>query len=259
MDSDTDSTRTSAGSSHCTCFPQQLWPCGPRNLYNVAAELLKLGPANQQMTLFSQLSLGLATKIHSVSIQQIPIANRDIQLGRAEKGTEKLNMQDTPSVVVPLSQRKDFKLFLSPQLTGYQTDGESRLELCKGCFEKQGLWEVESGIQPEEGFLLAPGRNASEFPAGDGNHSTYRSYDSANGMLVAASIEPVGARIYWKAHKAIAFVSFLASAEDTHSQLCAVCCLVAPAVALFAEVCNCMGENRWVKDVLHKDRPSLDF
>lgn len=64
--------------------------------------------------------------------------------------------------------------------------------------------------------LLAPGRNASDSLGGDGNCSTYRSYDSANGVLMAASVEPIGARIYWKARKAVAFVSFLAGTEDFH-------------------------------------------
>lgn len=107
---DPESTRTNAGSSHRTCFPQQLWLCGPRNLYHVAAEFFKLSPVNQQVILFSQLSLGLATKLYSVSIQQTPIANRDSQLGRA-KGTEKLHVQNIPSAVVPLSPEERFQTF----------------------------------------------------------------------------------------------------------------------------------------------------
>lgn len=61
---------------------------------------------------------------------------------------------------------------------------------------------------------------------------------------MAASIEPISARIYWKAHKAIAFVSFLAATEDFHPELCAFGRLVAPTVVLFAKVCSCMGGKK---------------
>jgi len=62
-------------------------------------------------------------------------------------------------------------------------------------------------------------------------------------MLVAASVEPIGTRIYWKASKAISLVSLLAATEDFHPELRAFSRLVAPAVVLFAEVCSCAGEK----------------
>lgn len=68
-------------------------------------------------------------------------------------------------------------------------------------------------------------------------------------MLMAASVEPIGARIYWKACKAVSLVSFLAATEDFHPTLCAFSHLVAPTVALFAEVCSCTGKRKWVNKV----------
>ena len=68
-------------------------------------------------------------------------------------------------------------------------------------------------------------------------------------MLMAASIEPISARIYWKACKAISFVSFLAATEDFHPELCAFGRVVAPAVVLFAKVCSCTGRRKQVSKV----------
>lgn len=63
-------------------------------------------------------------------------------------------------------------------------------------------------------------------------------------MLMAASVEAIGAGVYWKARKAITFVSFLADAEDFHPKLRAFSRLVAPAVVLLAKVCSCTGEKK---------------
>lgn len=96
----------------------------------------KLSSNNQQVTLFSQLLLCLASKMYLILIQQIPTANKDIQLGRAKSGTEKLCMQNISSSVLSIPQSKDVKLFLTLQLKAYQTDVESKLELSKSCFGK---------------------------------------------------------------------------------------------------------------------------
>lgn len=63
-------------------------------------------------------------------------------------------------------------------------------------------------------------------------------------MLVAASVEPIGTRIYWKAGKPISLVSLLATAEDFHPVLCAFGCLVAPTIVLFAQFCSCRGKKK---------------
>lgn len=68
-------------------------------------------------------------------------------------------------------------------------------------------------------------------------------------MLMAASVEPVSARIYWKARKAISLVSSLAATEDFHPELRAFGCLVAPAVVLFAKVCSCVGKRKQASKV----------
>lgn len=77
---------------------------------------------------------------------------------------------------------------------------------------------------------------------------------------MAASIEPIGTRIYRKACEAISFVSLLTVAEDLHPELCAVGCLVAPTVVLFAKVCSCACDSipivKWLAlacVVLHAD------
>lgn len=98
--------------------------------------------------------------------------------------------------------------------------------------------------------LLAPGRRKClGLPYEDPNHSTYRPYDSANSMFMAASIEPIGTRVYRKAREAVSFVSLLTVAEDLHPKLRAVGCLMAPAVVLFAKVCSCARKRKCMSKV----------
>lgn len=63
-------------------------------------------------------------------------------------------------------------------------------------------------------------------------------------MLMAASVEAVSTRVYWKACKAISFVAFLAATEDFNLQLGALGRLVASTIVLFAKVCSCTGEKK---------------
>lgn len=77
---------------------------------------------------------------------------------------------------------------------------------------------------------------------------------------MAASIEPIGTRVYRKAREAVSFVSLLTVAEDLHPKLRAVGCLMAPAVVLFAKVCSCARDSipivKWLtlaRVVLHAD------
>lgn len=63
-------------------------------------------------------------------------------------------------------------------------------------------------------------------------------------MLVAAPVEPISTRVYWKAGKPISLVSLLAATEDFHPVLCAFSCLVAPTIVLFAKFCSCRGKKK---------------
>lgn len=99
------------------------------------------------------------------------------------------------------------------------------------------------------GRLLGTGKKCLRLPYEDPNHLTYRPYDSANSMFMAASIEPIGTRVYRKACEAVSFVSLLTVAEDLHPNLCAVGCFVAPTIVLFAEVCSCTRKKKCMSNV----------
>lgn len=90
-----------------------------------------LSSSKQQVTLFFQLSLCLASKMYLIEIQ-IRGANKDRQAELRK------TIYAKQLVCYAIPQSKDVKLFLSLQLKAYQTDVERRLELSKGCFGKQG-------------------------------------------------------------------------------------------------------------------------